>query len=231
MASAFHKATVHGRCYVGGGAVTAFPPTSFLPSLQARKHLTHSAQTPQQLNQYYIPSKADSAASSFTRTFSNPTSSAPETALVCQSRISKLSTRSRKRMKIPARSSRVSRTTFTFVSNVCSASPREITRSAAPFVLQTLTHTPPSFVLSPHAHETHFTTNLHRLLISPNRAQWPQDPNHSPRTAQKIRPEEDPQGDQEEVCLQWHYRHRRRDGRGSSAPGRPAQGRPGLPHR
>jgi hypothetical protein len=59
----------------------------------------------------------------FTRTFSNPTSSAPETALVCQSRTSKLSTRSRKRMKIPARSSRVSRTTFTFVSNVRCASP------------------------------------------------------------------------------------------------------------
>jgi hypothetical protein len=42
------------------------------------------------------------------------------------------------------------------------------------------------------------------LLYTPltsRRAQWPQDPNHGPRTAQEIRPEEDPQGDQEEVCL------------------------------
>jgi len=47
----------------------------------------------------------------------------PSTALVCPSRISRLSTRSRKRMKIPARSSRVSRTTSIFVSSVRSPIP------------------------------------------------------------------------------------------------------------
>ena len=48
----------------------------------------------------------------------NPTSSAHQTALVCPSRTSKLSTRSRKQMKTPARSSSPSRITFTFVFNV-----------------------------------------------------------------------------------------------------------------
>jgi hypothetical protein len=99
------------------------PPTSFLPSPQARKHLTHSAHTPPTTQPALYSQQDRLVTPRSTRTFSNPTSSAPETALVCQSRISKLSTRSRKRMKIPARSSRVSRTTFIFVSNVRCASP------------------------------------------------------------------------------------------------------------
>jgi hypothetical protein len=49
-------------------------------------------------------------------------------------------------------------------------------------------------------------------MLTRHRAQWPQNPDHSPRTAQEIRPEEDSQSDQEEVCLQWHHRHGRRDG-------------------
>jgi translation initiation factor 1 len=74
-------------------------------------------------------------------------------------------------MKTLARSSRVSRTTFIFVSNVCSASPRKFPRDAAPLALLVgfickPYHTPPSLVLSPHARDTHFISNLHRLLIS-----------------------------------------------------------------
>jgi translation initiation factor SUI1 len=116
--SVIHKAVAVALNRALAGRSYRFPPTSFLPSLQERKHLTHPAHTPQQPNQHFILNQADSSLPRSTRTFSNPTSSAPETALVCQSRISKLSTRSRKRMKIPARSSRVNRTTFTFVSNV-----------------------------------------------------------------------------------------------------------------
>jgi hypothetical protein len=54
-----------------------------------------------------------------------------------------------------------------------------------------------------HAHRTH------EQPLTSHRAQWPQDPNNGSRTAKEIRPEEDPQGDQEEVCLQWHHSHGR----------------------
>ena len=56
-------------------------------------------------------------------------------------------------------------------------------------------------------------TNAH--VFSP-RAQWTQDLDHSPGTSQEIRSEEDPQGDQEEVRLQWNHRSRHRNGRSYS---------------
>jgi hypothetical protein len=118
--------TLAGRSY-------RVSPTSFQGSLPALENVNISliqrkhARNP---NQDSILTKADPVLTAL-----NPTSSAQETALVCQSRYglnfqntpiqfakiyrtSKLSTRSRKRMKIPARSNRVSRTTFIFVSNV-----------------------------------------------------------------------------------------------------------------
>lgn len=113
-ASAIRKTVAHG---LWRGVVTHFTPPLSSPALdnintsltQRKRHRdpTHS-----------ILNRPDSAPTHSSHTFTTLTSSAPETVLVCQSRISKLSTRSRKRMKIPARSSRVSKTTSTFVFNV-----------------------------------------------------------------------------------------------------------------
>ena len=70
--------------------------------------------------------------------------------------------------------------------------------------------------------------HLTARLTSPRRAQWSQDLDYGPRPPQEVRPEEDPQSDQEAIRLQWHCCRRHRDGRGDPAPGRPAQGCPGF---
>ena len=53
----------------------------------------------------------------------------------------------------------------------------------------------------------------HEHPLTPTfRAQRSQDLDYCPGSAEEVRPEEDPQGHQEEVRLQWHHRERLGDG-------------------
>jgi hypothetical protein len=117
LASAINKAVPVWSARTLAGRSYRISPTSFLANPQEhtpRSPSTRATVIPQTLH----PQPIRFSTQPLQLHLQNPTSSAPETVLVCQSRISKLSTRSRKRMKTPARSSRISRTIFTFVSNV-----------------------------------------------------------------------------------------------------------------
>jgi hypothetical protein len=139
------------RTDFGGAQLPHVPHLFPAPSQPLRTQTSHSPSAdPAAAQPRLISHQAYRARSHLTRTTLNLTSSAPETALVCQSRISKLSTRSRKRMKIPVRSSRVSKTTFIFVSNVrpvpdnCT---RKIAQPAVRFTCK-MPHTAPSLPVS-----------------------------------------------------------------------------------
>ena len=113
-----HQQERTSRTDSSGAQLPHFPPPLSSPTLKnINIPLPQPNSSTEQQTLHLQPHKPQDSPTSVAHP--NSTSSAPETVLVCQSRISKLSTRSRKRMKIPARSSRVSRTTFTFVSSVC----------------------------------------------------------------------------------------------------------------